>query len=463
MDMVLLTRASDINEIFGQSKNLTNKIYREFVSNTFGVPSSFKRFFAADDSGLGREPRAGSKIKLDHRVDYLMHSLITQFLSGPDLAPLATRFSNNISQRLEQLEVTQEWSDVPDLYAFVQEHVFHASVEAIFGSSIFELNPEFSKDFAKFEAHVPELAKGYPRFLNRGAYKARDRCIAGVKKWQSFLNDQKRTGTVPCNDYDPQFGSRLVQRRHSAFAKMEPMNADARASEDLALIWGSSSNAIHAAFWLIYEVFRSPSVLDQFRDTISLARCGALDEESISPFDLTTLCASPFLQSLYAETLRLRVANIILRTPTHEDMRLRNWLLPQGSVVAAMSFLAHRDERVYSVGSEDDPHPLDEFWTERFLQTQQKSGKCATHQTETIPHFSLHGLAGAWIPYGGGSFMCPGRHFAKQEILLTAALLALNFDISLERPLPEVDMRYFGTGTLGVKGRAKCRIRRRLP
>ena len=186
------------------------------------------------------------------------------------------------------------------------------------------------------------------------------------------------------------------------------------------------------------------------------------EDDGLASFDLSTLCASPWLQSLYAETLRLRVANIILRTPAYEDLSLREWLLPRGSVVAAMSYLAHRDEQAYPTGSDADPHPLDDFWAERFLHVKTKSAEGINDQAQpTTPQFSLNGLAGAWIPYGGGSNMCPGRHFAKQEILLTAAVLASEFEIFLEGPLPEVDMRFFGTGTLGVKGRAKCKIRRR--
>lgn len=239
MDIILLTKADDINQLFGQSQKLTNKIYREFVSNTFGVPQKFKQFFAADDSGLNREPRPGSKVKAENRVDYLMHTFITRFLSGPSLKPLAERFSEILSKRLARLEISQEWSYLPDLYAFMQEHIFHASVEAMFGSLIFEENPDFCDDFWKFEAKVPELAKGYPRFLSLEAHKARDKCIASVKKWQTLLDEKRKSHDVASvSDYDPLLGSRLVQERHSAFAKMVPMEADARASEDLALIWG---------------------------------------------------------------------------------------------------------------------------------------------------------------------------------------------------------------------------------
>lgn len=149
--------------------------------------------------------------------------------------------------------------------------------------------------------------------------------------------------------------------------------------------------------------------------------------------------------------------------PAYQDLSIREWLLSRGSIIAAMSYVAHRDERIYPTGSEEDPHPLEEFWAERFLQQQEKPAGATSSEAEkeTAPNFSLDGLGGAWIPYGGGSNICPGRHFAKKEILLTAAMLASEFEVCLEEPFPEVDLRFFGTGTLGVKGKAKCRIRRR--
>ena len=144
-----------------------------------------------------------------------------------------------------------------------------------------------------------------------------------------------------------------------------------------------------------------------------------------------------------------------------QDLAMREWLLPRGSVVAAMSYVAHRDEKHFPTGTDKEPHPLGEFWAERFLREEEAEGDTSPTGNKGHSHFSLDGLAGAWIPYGGGTNMCPGRHFAKQEILLASALLASMFEVQLEGPLPEPDHRFFGSGTLGVKGKARCKIRRR--
>ena len=138
-----------------------------------------------------------------------------------------------------------------------------------------------------------------------------------------------------------------------------------------------------------------------------------------------------------------------------------------------MSYPMHQDRRVYNTGSYEHPRPLNDFWADRFLvpRVVRDETKLASREASmsTIPEksyddlheFSSQGLDGSWIPYGGGSNICPGRQFAKQEMLLKSALLLGNFDIELLGPAVELDYRFFGTGSMGVKGKAKFRIRRR--
>lgn len=109
----------------------------------------------------------------------------------------------------------------------------------------------------------------------------------------------------------------------------------------------------------------------------------------------------------------------------------------------------------------DDAAPLDQFWPGRFLVSPDdpQSGPHKRSaagpdsgvgvQPEEQPVFSLDGMAGSWFPYGGDARMCPGRHFAKREIMATLALLAVGFDIEVtaDRAAREMQWREFGLGT----------------
>lgn len=74
----------------------------------------------------------------------------------------------------------------------------------------------------------------------------------------------------------------------------------------------------------------------------------------------------------------------------------------------------------------------------------------------------MEGLSGAWLPFGGGLRQCPGRTFAKREIILSFAVMASTFDLELLEAGPVVpDMKYYGLGTFPPMGKVPFKIRRR--
>ncbi len=215
------------------------------------------------------------------------------------------------------------------------------------------------------------------------------------------------------------------------------------------------------------------------------------DQES---FNVNELCNKPLIQSAYAETLRLRIGIVIARTPEFEPFHLGRWLIPKDMMMLLFSRTAALNKDVWSTGGDGDPHPLEEFWAERFLvypdkpdsgplrkprsavrqqQQQQQQQEQQQQQPQLYqeqegaapagPRFSMSGLSGAWIPYGGGQRMCPGRHFAKQEIITTFAMLMSKYEIELlpaVRP-PKPDMRFYPLGGLPPDTNVPVRIRRR--
>ena len=124
------------------------------------------------------------------------------------------------------------------------------------------------------------------------------------------------------------------------------------------------------------------------------------------------------------------------------------------------------DENVWNTGSGKDRHSLAEFWADRFLiypgngasgplkpsfrqqpaprPEQADEKQEATSRQEEQGVFTTEGLAGAWIPFGGGHRMCPGRHFAKVEIIVTFAMICTMFDIELAEGLPAPSMKEIG-------------------
>jgi hypothetical protein len=78
----------------------------------------------------------------------------------------------------------------------------------------------------------------------------------------------------------------------------------------------SNSNTAHATFWFVYEILRDLQLEHRFLLEINGAECLHDDNQTrFKRYRREKLCSNPLLQSLYAETLRLYIANIVMRSP----------------------------------------------------------------------------------------------------------------------------------------------------
>ena len=214
----------------------------------------------------------------------------------------------------------------------------------------------------------------------------------------------------------------------------------------------ANGNSIPGAFWMVAEVIRDPELLLSVRTTIEQSRVES--EPGTLNFDFVKLCGEPLLQSIYAETLRLHVATFIFRGPDRKDLHLGDWRIPQDSALLVSSYSAQTDPKTWSASGDSYCPPANIFWAKRFLR------KTADKNVE----FSLRGLSAAWIPYGGGQRICPGRHFAKQEMIVSLAILLTLFDVEMidaSAGIPENNMAGFGFGALWPKSAMPVRMKRR--
>ena len=228
------------------------------------------------------------------------------------------------------------------------------------------------------------------------------------------------------------------------------------------------------------ETFRDPILLSRVRSELE----GSFDAVEISnaQFDIDKLLRGPLLQSIYSETLRLRIQMYIMRYTDREELRLNQWLFPKQSIVLVSTVPAQMDENVWNTGK-DNAHPINKFWADRFLvyPDDPSSGPCskaAAHakpepsSPQTVagsvpkaqaPKFSLSGTAGHFIPYGGGPRVCPGRHFAKRGIISACAIMATMYDVEIlaDDKALEMDAAFHGLGGQHPIGKVPFRIRKR--
>jgi cytochrome P450 len=164
--------------------------------------------------------------------------------------------------------------------------------------------------------------------------------------------------------------------------------------------------------WVIIEILRRPELFQRIKSEIAtvvdqdqIAKRRANPDDTKHPLiDIAGLKKLPLLNSVYMECLRLRSSVFVVRK-LRTSIELDGYTLKEGNLVLAPSYLAHNDPDIWS----SSMHSPGEFWPERFLK--ESSGG------------SQSGIsAGKYFPYGGGTAMCPGRYYAKQEILCAVTL-----------------------------------------
>ena len=140
---------------------------------------------------------------------------------------------------MDALNITEEWVELPDLYRFLQINVTRSAVEAIMGSKILQMHPTLVEDFWTFDSNVPNFLRCMPRWLIPSAYRNRDSLLRKIKEWHAYAHQHSDCAKIGPEDpdWDQYFGHKIVKARQEYARKMKPMTAEARASEDLGLMF----------------------------------------------------------------------------------------------------------------------------------------------------------------------------------------------------------------------------------
>ncbi|KAI1079999.1 cytochrome P450 [Whalleya microplaca] len=172
-------------------------------------------------------------------------------------------------------------------------------------------------------------------------------------------------------------GSKLVQSRlkiNEDFDIPIEQTAKMEVGGSLAIL----ANTLPATFWMIYHIFSDPTVLEDIRAELS---------EHVKDVDDNAIGVS---------------ARIAL-----EDHMLDNkYLIKKGSTVMIPSKVQHTVPSIWG-------ETVDKFHHKRFMR-----------QPGIKPPNPV-----AFRGFGGGTTLCPGRHFVSTEVLMFSALMALRLDI----------------------------------
>lgn len=299
-----------------------------------------------------------------------------------------------------------------NLYAW-QRHVFSVcNMKAIYGpENIFAVHPELEDAFWDFEHGMLGLVIDLlPSITARKAYYARKRVLDGLVEYVKTERYKK--------------ASPLIQDRvqtNLTFGISQEMSGHA----ELILMFGILGNAVPSNFWLIANIFSRPELLARIREevqsAVNIVEPPSLQTESKANMKCkvnskTIARSCPLLYSCYRESLRDISLLTSARLVMEDTLLADKYLLRKGSVIQIAGGVIHHDSKVWGKDA-------DSFNPERFLTVEsQGSQRTGTPLPSGVP-------SAAFRAFGGGTVICPGRHFAQSELMTLTAVLAMGFDI----------------------------------
>ncbi|TEA20896.1 25-hydroxycholesterol 7-alpha-hydroxylase [Colletotrichum sidae] len=384
--LYLIKGGQQVQAMFGKSTVMSpDKFIIMVLRDMQGASEEDVARFVDDKSGRHKVPPAGYEdVPSEQRYWHTLHHLSSTGLAVVDnTAQLAGKYTTFLGEVLEQ-QPLGEWSTVR-LFEYLRRDMGESAIKSLCGTRFLEVNPDFIEQFWWFDGVSYQVMNGLPQWMDPKPALERDRMVAMGEKFLAEVYDQfDWDGLDPETYWEPTFGC--------SYCMME-------------LLKGRS----------LFDAVRAEALQALVVDP----KTGKKD------FDARKLVSMPLMQSIYVEVMRLHVSIGITRE-IMEDTMLDGYRLRKGALIQAPTNLLHQDDEIW----ERDSHKASEFWAERHVRYVAKVDE-TTGQTTTEKVFVMAGKPSEFFPYGGGVSMCPGRHFTKQEILLTLATLVARSDMEL--------------------------------
>lgn len=227
--------------------------------------------------------------------------------------------------------------------------------------------------------------------------------------------------------------------------RQETLREAGLAEPDIAKMQAFFSDTYHnilpQLFWTLYEAFSRPALLAAIRQEIlsnAVVRhdgAEANDDKANAPrvLDLAALKMScPLLLATFQETQRHRHARSASRFVTEDTLLDGRFLLKKGHYLQMPVQSVHMDTSLWG----PDAAAFDPY---RFLpppaaaksSVDEKAAAAGTTEGGGgYTNSSGKIRPNSFLPWGTAPYTCPGRQFASTEVLVVAALLVLQADLT---------------------------------
>ena len=210
--------------------------YKFSVKGALGISKKAYLPYVADDSGPFPKPHPQSHVLPHNRIDHLTTSGFARGLTGPGMLPMVTRFVKDFTARLQELPMSEEWTEMDDLAQFCRDVVGSSTIFSLLGPTMLRLNPTFVEDLWKFDSGLESFK--LPSFMIRRMCSNREALVEQFKTWYKYAREHFDESQISDDgDGDPIWGSSLIRHRQKSLLQVDGQDDDSLARVDLGLAW----------------------------------------------------------------------------------------------------------------------------------------------------------------------------------------------------------------------------------
>jgi hypothetical protein len=455
------------------------------TSDEYSHLERYDKVYGAPKAALDLYRKQSIDGKEKNPISHAHSAISSKYLTGAPLVSLVDSYASILSRNLnDKMFQVGSWTQIEDFWSFLQQVQTRCTMEALFGSALFKQYPKIVRDYWEFNTAVDSFLPGAPHFMISAASRPRERLQEGIGKWLKTNHSGSEFAKIGDEDpdWDEHKGSKFIQERDDAIAKIEGLDLQARVAEILSVMHGYVPSIVHdvhkkqslttlfrtnsplvpLTFWAFLEVLRAPALAEHLSAAIA-RHC----PPSSSSYSITDLMNIPLLASLHTEVKRLRTSTAVVRKCDSSEIKLDNhWTLPRGASALYFSHdISMNTDRWASARPRAVDKPLEEFWAERFLVPDGKESRSKRLNGTTSGSFSVEGLEALTAVFDEGVNTWAGSEFAMAMQTATLAVVLNEFEVQLCEPewaeavIPPV--RELAFGTVKPLDKIEVRVRKR--
>lgn len=236
------------------------------------------------------------------------------------------------------------------------------------------------------------LINAMPSITAPSGYKGREKVFKAVERYM--------------RDGGPENNSSGLLRALVNASRKYNVSAKDAAHFEVLNVQAALANIIPVTFWNLYHIYSDPGLLQAIRTEVQKSLTVVDDVSGVLSYNLDVSklrTVSPLMQSVFYEVLRVRSSNASVRMTLKDTVIQDRYLFKKNAVIHMPSHVIHNDTSIWGPNAR-------KFQADRFKASQKMQ-------------------PGTFRAFGGGTTLCPGRHFATTTVISIVSMFVLRYDL----------------------------------